>query len=439
LPETSRPRRGRWWSLLLLVAIAAGGSWWWIGRSGPERVGTAVEPLVQGLFLREITGTGVVEARQERRLSFAAGGTVAEVWVREGEEVAAGTPLARLDSSALARDITNTRASLTSADAEAERLRVQQDADRLELQVAVEQAADALAQAARGATQAELDAQLTRDLFALGATPRDTLRSAEELLQQRHRDFAQAGSHLATAEARRRNYEALAAAQLASAAAQRTQLDTQLANLEQRLTDTTLAAPFAGVITALGIRSGDAVGAQPVMTLADTRELQVRARFDEGRAGDLRSAQRATIIPDADASQRLNAAVESISPVAQRDAGAAAQVTALLFFTERADQELVRPGFTVTVRVRVRELEGALLMPLEAISEGPNGPFVVRIEPDADGGIARHVPVVVLERNPTLAAVEGDLRAGDLIAVIELDRLSDGLPVRVAPSGGRRP
>jgi len=439
LRETARPRRRRWWWLVFLLALAAVAGWWWFGQRAPERVATTVEPLALGLFVREVTGTGVVEARQERLLSFAGSGTVAEVWVREGDSVEAWTRLARLDSSALLREIANTRASLASADAESERLRVQQEADRLELAVAVEQADDALAQAERSLAQAALDLQSAQALFALGATSRDTLRNAEELLEQQTRARTQASSQRTTAEARQRNYEALATAQRASAAAQRTQLDTQLANLEQRLADTTLLAPFAGVITALGIKTGDGVSTQPAMTLADTRELRVRARFDEGRAGDLRSNQRATIVPDADASHRLSAEVESISPVAQRDAGGAAQVTALLRFVEGNDQAQVRPGFTVTVRVRVRELEDALLMPLEAISEGPNGAFVVRIEPDAEGGIARHVPVVVLERNPTVAAVEGELRAGDLIAVIELDRLSDGLPVRIALPGERRP
>lgn len=439
MPENvRRNRRRRWWWLLLLVALAGMTSWWWSGRGAVELISTAVEPLTQGLFVREITGTGVVEARQQQPLTFAGSGTVAEVWVREGDRVEADALLARLDNTALQREITNARASLTSADAEAERLRVQQDADRLELEVAVANAQDAVAQAERVAAQAAIDAQLARDLYAVGATARDTMRSAEEIFDQSNRTLAQARTGLTTAEARRRNYDALAAAQLASAAAQRSQLDTQLANLEQRLADTTLQAPFAGVITTLGIRTGDSVSNQPVMTLADTRELRVRARFDESRASDLRSSQVATIIPDADATQRLNASIESVSPIAQRDAGAAAQVTALLRFDEVSDHARVRPGFTVTVRVRVRELEGALLMPLEAISEDAAGSFVMRIEPDAEGGIARRVAVEVRERNPTLAAVQGELRAGDLIAVINLDQLSDGLPVRLNAAGTQR-
>jgi RND family efflux transporter MFP subunit len=419
--------------LLPLAALAGAVFWWWPGRGLPERVTTTVDPLTVGLFVREITGTGVVEARQERPLSFASAGSVAEVWVAEGDTVEAGAPLAQLDRSALERELTNARASLASADAEAERLRVQQAADRLELEVAVANAVDAVAQAERVAAQATTDADLARELFALGATSRDSLRAAEDLREATERSLAQARTTLTTAEARQQNYAALAAAQLASAAAQRTQLETQLANLEQRLADTTLVAPFAGVITNLGVRVGDSVSTQPVMTLADTGEVRVRARFDESRASDLRSGQRASIIPDADASQRLEASVESISPVAQRDAGGAAQVTALLRFETASDQERVRPGFTVTVRVRVRELADALLMPLEAISEGPEGPYVVRIEPDAEGGVARRVNVAVLERNPTVAAVVGDLRSGDLIAVIDLDRLSDGLRVRYSP------
>lgn len=441
-----RPRR-RARPLLLLLALAglAAGALWWTQRPSEMRLSTAVEPLEQGRFVREVTGTGVVEAIQERALGFSGPGTVAEVLVREGDAVEAGDLLARLSTSALEREIASVRAALTSASAEAERLAVQQSADRLELDIAEQQAQDALEQAQRAARDAREDAEAARALLAAGATSRDQLRAAETLLDQRERSLAQAENALQSAQGRRSSYDALASAALASASAQRQQLETNLANLEQRLAEALLLAPFGGVIAALNLKPGDQVATQPVMTLVDTSELRIRARFDENRAGDLEVGQSAVIVPDAAATERLAATLERLSPIAQREAGGSAQVSAVLSFNDEAaiGPAVARPGYTVTVRVRVRDIEGALLMPLEAITTRGEESFVVRIRPDPSSGderlgSAERVRVEVLERNPTVAAVAGDLRPGDLIAVIDVDRLDEGSTVALNTPRARR-
>jgi HlyD family secretion protein len=387
--------------------------------------------LAVGAFVREVTGTGVVEAVRERALSFPSGGTVAEVAVAEGARVEAGETLARLDGAALERELTSVRSSLASAQADRERLIAQQGVDRLDLEAAVAQAEDQRALAATTLSDAARNLETAGRLLAAGAASRDEVRSAEAALDSARRALTQADLGVESARSRLANLDQLAAAQRANAAAQVAQLETQVANLEARRTDTTIVAPFAGVVTAVNVKSGDLVGTQPVLTLADTSLLRVRGRFDENRAVELAVGQPAVVVPDADASQRVPARVERISPVALREGGSA-QVTVDLAFDVAAplDATLARPGYTVTVRVRVRELDDALLMPLEAITERDGERFVLRVERgEGDVGTARRVAVTVLERNPTVAAVTGDLRPGDLIAVINLDAIDDGATV----------
>jgi HlyD family secretion protein len=415
--------------LAVVAALVAGGLW--RANRPPPAVVTLVEPLEVGPFVREVTGSGVVEAVQERALAFTGGGTVADVMVSEGAQVAAGQTLARLDSATLEREAASVRSSLASARAERERLGAQQGVDRLNLEAAVAQAGDQRAGAARTLDDAERDLDVAQRLFDAGAASRDQVRAAEGAADAAGRTLAQADLALATARSRLGNLDQLAAAQRAASAAQVAQLETQLANLEARLSDTTIVAPFAGVVTAVGLKSGDLVGTQPVLTLADTSLLRVRGRFDENRAVELEIGQRASIVPDADARRQLLARVERISPVALREGGSAQVTVDLAFDPDIAlDSNLARPGYTVTVRVRVRELEEALLMPLEAITDRAGETFVFRIDRGAgDTGVARRLPVTVAERNPTVAAVTGDLREGDLIAVINLDALADGAAV----------
>ena len=440
--RATRRRPGWGVGLLALLVVAAAGVFLWRANRPAAAIATLAEPLVQGTFVREITGTGVVEAVEERALGFSGGGTVAEIPASEGQRVEAGEVLARLDTATLERDAA-ARTSLASARADRERLAVQQAVDRLDLEAAVGQAEDQRVRAVRSQEDAQRDLDTTQRLFTAGAASRDQVRAADGAVDAAERASAQAELALTTARSRLANLDLLAASQSAASAAQIAQLETQLANLESRLADATIVAPFPGVVTSVGVKPGDLVGSQPVLTLADTTHLRVRGRFDENRAADLAAGQPAVIVPDADAGLRLPATVERISPVAQRDAGGTAQVTVLLDFTPEAilDASLARPGYTVTVRVRVRELPDALLMPLEAITERDGEAFVVRIDPGtAASGTAHRVAVTVLERNPTVAAVTGELRPGDLVALIDLDSLSDGDNVsfpEVARGGGR--
>ena len=431
--STPAPRRRRRapWIVAGVVLVAVAATFAWRAGQGPAATSTLAEPIEQGTFLREVTGTGVVEAVQERSLAFAAGGTVATVAADEGDVVVAGQELARLDTASVEREAATLRTSLASARADRDRLTAQQGVDRLDAQAAVANAEDQRVRAARGVGDAERDLDVAERLLAAGAAARDEVRAAEAALDGERRSLAQAELALRTAQTRLGNLDQLAAAQRASAAAQVTQIENNLANVESRLSDTTIVAPFAGVVTRVAIQSGDLVGTQAVVTLADTSLLRVRARFDENRAAELIVGQAAVVVPDADTSQRLAATVERISPVTLRDGGTA-QVTADLAFdpSEPLDAAFARPGSTVTVRAQVRRIEQALLVPLEAITEQGGASFVYRVERgDSDAGVARRVDVVVLERNPTVAAVEADLAPGDLIALINLDTLVDGAAV----------
>jgi len=434
-------RRRVWLAALVLVLVVVAVAVAWQARRPAPAVATVVEPLARGTFVREVTGTGVVESERERALAFSGGGSVAEVRAVEGAAVEAGEVLARLDVGALERDAEAVRASLASARADRARLEPQQRVDRLELESSVRQVEDALVRAERARDDAARELELARRLFDVGATASAGVRSAEEAFDAAERALQQARLTASSARSRLMNLDQLAAAQIAASDAQLAQLEINRRNLEARLQEAALVAPFAGVVTVVSVRPGDRVGTQAVITVVDTDELQVRGRFDENRAVELFVGQSAVIVPDADAGVRLAARLTRISPVAQRE-GAGAQVSAVLAFDEPPGAS-VRPGYTVTVRVRVREIADALLVPLEAISGRDGVSYVVRVLAADGAGTAEHVPVEVLERNPTVAAVRagpvaegaasGGLSEGDLVAVVDVDAIADGARVSFAP------
>jgi multidrug efflux pump subunit AcrA (membrane-fusion protein) len=105
---------------------------------------------------------------------------------------------------------------------------------------------------------------------------------------------------------------------------------------------------------------------------------------------------------------------------------------------------LLKPGMYAEVRVRLRALEGALLVPDVALLErvsmaGEQATGVMLVEGDAaaagepgePAAAARWTSVEVLGRSSGLAAIEGRVAEGDLVLTLGHSELQDGAPIRV--------
>ena len=437
-PPARRRRRRRvpgWVIFVVLVVVVVGATVALRSARGPVLPTVVAETPVRGEFLREVTGSGVVESVRERAIGFRSGGTVAEVFVEAGDRVTDGQTVARLDVAEVQRSLASVEASLASARADRARAAAQLEVDRLDLSSAVAQAEDALEAARREVDARAGDVDRVQRLQELGTASRDDLRIAEDALEAAEATVRQAEASLRTARTRESNETALADAQSASAEAQISQLETERANLLARLDDAALTAPFAGVVASVTVSVGDVVGTQAVVTIADPDALRVRADFDENRASALRVGQPADVVPDADTRLRLAGAVERLAPVASRD-GSGAQVEARVTFADTTDLSGVRAGYTVTARVRVARIEDAWLVPLEAISEDEDGSFLFVIREateEAPATVAR-IAVTPLDRNATVAAVPVDtdgLGADVRIVVVGVDAVQDGDAVTI--------
>lgn len=91
---TSRRLRRLLLSLLVLAALAAAGGVWWFRNSA--RVVELARPT-RGPAVEAVYATGVVEPENWAKVAAVTPGRLAEILVREGEQVTRGQPLARLD------------------------------------------------------------------------------------------------------------------------------------------------------------------------------------------------------------------------------------------------------------------------------------------------------------------------------------------------------
>lgn len=439
-----RVRRRRWvWLGVALLAVGALAYAWLRPRAqAPQRV--YLESVQRTEFVREVSGTGTVEAARSRLVTFPSSGTVAEVAVAEGDRVASGALLARLDTRTLERGLASDRAALASARADLARVRAQQPIDRLDAATAVTAAEHRVADLGQALDDARSALASTESLFAAGGASRNELDAASAAVDRAERQAAEAALALDAARARLESFDALAAAQLAGGEATVRRLETAIANAEQQRADATLLAPFAGIVADVPFEAGELVAqaAPQGISVIDDSSVSVTADFDENRAVDLAPQQRATVTPDAAPEVRLPAVVTRVAAVARRSAGGSATLRAELAFApggrEALPREAIRPGYTVTARVVVRSIADALVVPLEAIRTGSEGSWVYRVQATGSGrGVAQRVPVEVLDRNDTLAAVRSEqLGAGDRVAATNVDALEGGEAVAFDAAGG---
>lgn len=194
-PRQQTASRGRWLAagvVAIVVAIVA--ALFFARPPAQQSASAATVPVSRGAIVASVAGTGATAADQSLDLSFPISGTVIEVLVEEGDAVAAGQILARLDERDLRLQVSSAEASLESAQA---RLEQQQAGNATPEQLAASQASVASAQANLAKTRsgnvtatdiAEAEAQVRSaqaqlDDLQAGAKP-DELASAQASYDQ---------------------------------------------------------------------------------------------------------------------------------------------------------------------------------------------------------------------------------------------------------------
>ena len=238
-----------------------------------------------------IAGNGLVEpAQRETRVAAEVAGRIESIAVHEGDFVKAGDELVRLASASEAATLSAAEAELLAAKADSRRTARGQRREDIEAAMADAEAAQARAELSSGVLSR--NEQLAKDG---GVT-------ADELDRLR-RQAAADRSLFKLSDARRRAAVtgsrgediAAARARLQAAAARRNGARAALARL-------TVRAPSDGEILQLKYRVGEyysPAGADPLLTLGDTRQLRVRMDVDERDIGKLHLGSAAFVTADA--------------------------------------------------------------------------------------------------------------------------------------------
>nr|WP_232003275.1 HlyD family secretion protein [Sphingopyxis sp. FD7] len=250
----------------LPLALVAGGVGWWLLSAGSVSTDNAYVQMDKVSVAAEV------------------GGRIIEVAVRDGQQVAKGQLLFRIDSEPYALSVAQATAAIDAAEVEVGNLAASANTSNVDIAAAREEVKFA---------QVNFDRQAA--LMEKGFTTRAAYDAARHALAQARERVRQAEA--AAVEARAR----LAAGpssginpEVQAARVQRSQAEVNLAR-------TTVRAPRAGrVAQADRLQVGQTmVAGLPALTIVDTAHPWVEANFKETDLADMRVGQRAEIRFDA--------------------------------------------------------------------------------------------------------------------------------------------
>lgn len=350
--------------------------------------------LVAGLVRPAVT----IELRAE------ASGIVELVAAREGDRVAAGEELVRLDSRVA-------QSALEQAEANLRQSELQDAATRLDLDE------DTLAQRRRTLERAKA-------LFEEGLV-------AREELEQRELDLRSAER---TVERARRNIES-SQARIAQARAAVDQARTELLH-------TSIRAPFDAFVLRRQVEVGSGVagvsqsasGGTVLMTLGDARESALYAKATAVDARRLRLGMPARIRLDTDASYPIAGVVASISTAGDVD-----QSSRLTTFPVVVALSTQPPGGWVNVpaqaEIVLAQRVNSVTVPERCVTTDPLGQPIVRIRGQS-GDRARVVELGVVQEDRI--QVRAGLEEGQTVVCPAAPAQRAGTPVPPPATSGER-
>lgn len=287
--------------------------------------------LVRQPLVQHVVATGRVVSTSRAQVGSEITSVVTDRLVREGDRVAAGDILIRLQADELFAKAQEARAAM----AQLKELR------RPQAQARLRQAEAELAQAQREVKRRQM-------LLAENATPREEKEKADQALVLA----------LAAVEQARLEVESLKDGQ-SEVALMQARLDAA----EAALSRSVLRAEFSGLVLTRHVEPGDLV--QPgkvLLEIARDEGLEILVPVDERNLNVLKVGQPAICIADAYPYQQFQAEVQRIAPAVDPQRG-----TVDVRLTIDGVPDYLREDLTVTATVETGRRAGALVVPNDAL------------------------------------------------------------------------
>jgi HlyD family secretion protein len=314
-------------------------------------------------------------------------------------------------------------------------LRAIQEAERV-----VGNAERTLSEANRDLNQAQTRGQASASLEARTALA-EAERAYQQLVDDPTRPAQRAQLEAALLEALAAEEKLRAGADAVELAQARTALErarAELARAEADLAEATLRAPLSGTVTSINVQVGTLTAADTGVSIADLSGFIIRGQVTEQSVVRVQVGQGVQIsvdsVPDTMFRGELIRVSELPSEQSTTDSGGigfgAGSPLGGLYPVEillAANDSRLRVGMATTASIEVLALPETLIIPLQAVEQGPDGPTVRRVvavaaDPEASPGAVPFevVPITLGASSQDRVQVLSGLQAGDQLLLPEL-------------------
>lgn len=388
-------------ALVAVVGLAAAGCSKSETAQAHAREGTPkaiqAEPVRQDSVKRTVDVVGTLAAVDEVTISSEADGKVAKILADLGDRVSAGQLLVQLDNEKQQYTVAQQQAALA-------RTLAQYGAPDSEHLPELEDTPDAR-RANADLVQATQAYDRASELFKRTLISQQALDDAKAALQSKRAIYN----------------SAIQNAKNLRASIQASEATMKLAG--RQLRDTEIRAPFDGFVQKRFVNMGELVKTQmPVMAIVQLDPLKVTAEIPEKMAPWINAGQAVDLKVDAYQDRSFTGKVSRISPAVN---------TATRAFPFEAlvpnKDAVLKPGTFARVHIESGKVDSVLTVPYAALQYryGVNRVFVVT----GDKLVIRELSVG--ERVGDRIEVMSGVKAGERVAITDVDSLNDGAPITV--------
>jgi HlyD family secretion protein len=412
-------------------------------QTAPPPLAVDVQPAVRKNIATYIQLDGQITPLQQSNLSLPQSGTLVGVYVTEGTRVRKGELLAKIDDATLRAQLAQAKATLAGAS-------LTSPITQQQNQTALAQAQQGLANAKNNVVSAEAAYQNAkivyngdRDLYKQGYVSQTALEQARAQYVGAEQTLNNDKELLSAAQSALR----AAQANLGGTAVQKTQVEAsraQVRQLETAIAQTSLYAPYDGVITSRYLDLGAFAGPnQNILQISQVDTVYVNANVPDDELSYVRRGTPVTFTTSSLPGATYTGRVFDVNAVPTQ--GTLSYRARLV---QQNPGDRLRGGMLVTVQVRKAFRPNALVVPRTAIFQGESGASVFTVvdgKPGPDGKptkVAKQVPVTLGLQTDVLSEIRDvPFGPGTLVITTRPDQLTDGSTVAVMQSGpsGKKP
>lgn len=438
-------------------------------KTVPVEVMTATPTTMQ----EQLEVTGSISTSDDVTVGAKVGGKITQVFVKEGDSVTAGQPLAQLDTTNAQLALQQAQAQVASAQANLNQavanatvgpartasavaaaqaqlrsaksqLLKSQNGARPEEKA---QAQNNVAAARSAMETAKKDLERKRALYADGAISKQQLDIAENAYQGslsqyenaiqaqqiiqnavRPEDLAtaqeavrQAEEGLRTALANKR-LDVLLVQQVDSAKAALQAAKAQVSLAKQNIADATVRAPFSGRISGNPAQPGVVVApGSPVARIVSGSAAYFDGELPESALGKIRAGMPVSVVFDSLSGLTVEGKIASINPTIST-VGRLASVRVEI----PSGNNQIKPGMFARGQILIRTLPNVIALPSAAVGRRGDERVVFVVE----DGKAKKLPVTLGLTSGTKVQVSG-VPEGALVIVTGQDSVDEGTPVTI--------